>query len=262
MENKNILTFVLVLVAIFALAFAASQAFTGRATSSSLPSSKAAVALGDLIDLGALASTDNAPTDDTGYVTVMQTYIKTPNQKDLSADVAIQCGLVTDTTAKSKGGGKDVSSAEGKVSIRVKATNTDSGEVRYFEPSESGTAPDGGPRGVTYCSRFQQLEASFAGLSCTADLFTGIVTCEDPEELRLLLETLNANSFNYVLADTSTGVWKIEVQARAESSVALGGSGLGSAKGEAFVGLGSTRIETLRLVKGVQTDPIQALPLE
>ncbi len=225
-----------------------------------LPSAKAAVALGSLIDIGALASTDGKDIADTGYVTVMSSFIKTPNFKDLSADVAIQCGLVTDTTVRSKGGNKDTASAEGSISLRVKATNQDSGLVRYFDPSELGTAPDGGPMGVTYCSRFQQLDASFAGLNCTADLTTGVVTCEDPEELRLVLETLNANSFNYVMADATPGVWKIDVQARAEANTVLGGSGLGSASAQAFVGLGSTRVETVRLIKGADTT--NPLPLE
>ena len=263
MENKQISAIVLIVaIVVVGAMFIASQAFTGKAVDTSLPSSKSAVALGDLIDLGALASTDGVAMDDTGYVTVMQTFIKTPNQKDLSADVSLQCGLVTDTTVKSKGGVSDSSTAVGKISVRVKATNLDNGNVYYFDPSEEGTSPDGGPKGVTYCSRSQKLEASFAGLNCKADLYTGVVTCEDPEVLRLLLETLDANAFNYVLADAPSGTWKIEVQVRAESNVALGGSGLGSAKAEAFVGLGSTRIETLRLIKGTQLDPMQAVTLE
>lgn len=227
-----------------------------QSRAASLPSSKAAVALGDLIDLGALASSNGAATNDTGYITVMQSFIKTSEQKDLSADVSIQCGINTDTTVKSKGGTIDIAKAKGEMSIRVKGTNQGSGEVRYFMPSEDGTAPDGGPLGVTYCSRLQQIEAQFAGLNCTADLTTGVVTCADPEMFRLLLETLNANAFNYLLPDASSGVWKVEVQARARSSASLGGSGLGSASANAFVGLGSTRIESLRLIKGANLTPI------
>lgn len=266
MENKNIFVFILIFLLILAVAFilisrASPPPSVGKVTDTTLPSSKAAVALGDLIDLGALASTSGSPMSDTGYATVMQTFIKVPNQKDLSADVSLQCGLVTDTLVKSKGGAVDTSQAKGKITVRVKATNIADGRVVYFEPSESGTSPDGGPKGVTYCSRSQKLAASFAGLNCTADLYTGIVSCTDPEELRLLLETLDANAFNFVLADVATGTWKIEVQVRAESDVALGGSGLGSARAEAFVGLGSTRIETLRLVKGTQLDPMQAITL-
>lgn len=265
MENQNVVIVGLVVVVAVVGVFLLNSGnnLAGRATSgtsdSSLPSSKAAVALGDLIDLGALASTSGAAMSDTGYVTVMQTFIKTSNQKELSADVSIQCGLVTDTTVKSKGGNVDISQAEGKITMRVKATNTDNGEVRYFEPSEIGTSPDGGPRGVTYCNRLQRLEAQFAGLNCYADLTTGLVTCTDPEMLRLLLKTLNANSFNYLLPDASPGVWRIQVQARAESNVLLGGSGLGSAQAEAFIGLGSTRIETVRLIKDANLGPVVEL---
>ncbi len=244
-------------VAVWAYAFfSVRDVELSQTGAASLPSSKAAVALGDLIDLGARASTSGAATNDTGYVTVMQAFIKMAEQKDLSADVAIQCGLITDTTVRSKGGTIDISKAKGAVSIRVKGTNQSTGQVRYFEPSENGTAPDGGPAGVTYCARLQQMEAKFAGLNCTADLTTGVVTCADPEELRLLLETLNANAFNYLLADASSGVWKVEVQARAKSDVQLSGSGLGAAAAEAFVGLGSTRLESLRLIKDANLGPI------
>lgn len=225
-------------------------------TGSSLPSSKAAASLGTLIDLGALASTNGAATTDTGYTTVMQSFIKTSEQKDLSADVALQCGIDTDTTVRSKNGATDISTAKGAVSIRVKATNQTSGEIRYFLPSQNGTAPDGGPLGVVYCSRLQQLTAQFSGLNCTSDLTTGVVTCANPESLGLILKTLNANSFNYLLPDASVGVWKVEVQARANSSVSLACSGLGSASANAFIGLGSTRIESLRLIKGADISPI------
>ena len=112
MENQNILAYVLILVVVVGLGVVGSQALTGKAIDTKLSSSKAAVALGDLIDLGALASTDDSPSDDTGYITVMQTFIKTPNQKDLSADVSLQCGLVTDTNTKSKGGAKDTATAK------------------------------------------------------------------------------------------------------------------------------------------------------
>ena len=254
--GKKIVLGAVVLAVVGGVAF--SQVASGV---TSLPSSKAAVALGDLIDLLALASYTGALADDTGYVTVMQTYIKPPNMKDLSADVAIQCGIVTDTTVRSKNGSLDISQAKGWVSTRVKATNADGSVVRYFEPSEEGTLPDGTPVGVTYCSRLQRLEARFSGLNCTTDLVTGVVTCADPETLRLLLETLDANSFNYLMPDVAPGVWKVEVQARAQANVLLDGDGggLGSAGAKAFVGLGATRIETLRLIKDAELGPIVEL---
>jgi hypothetical protein len=103
--------------------------------------------------------------------------------------------------------------------------------------------------GVTYCDRFQKLAATFAGLNCTADLTTGVVTCLDPEELQLILKTLNAHHFNFLFANANPGVQKVEVQARAEASVSLGGSALGAATAEAFAGAGALSVETIRLVK-------------
>ena len=220
----------------------------------SLPSSKAAVALGELVFLNADQS---GPGDtDTEWQTVMQTYIKTPNGKDLHADVALQCGLMTQTIAKSKGGVIDTSTAQADIRVRVQATNTETGDVRYFAPDE-GSAP--GDMGVRYCDRLQTLSATFAGLGCTADLTTGVVTCTDPEAIELLQETLDANAFNFVLADVVSGVWKIEVQAMGEASVSLSGSALGDGAATAFVGLGSTVIETLRLVNGIDLGPVVEL---
>jgi hypothetical protein len=124
------------------------------------------------------------------------------------------------------------------------------GSVKYALPSEEGNSE----LGVTYCDRLQRLEAKFAGLNCTANLDTGVVTCEDPEELRLLLETLNANAFNFLLANVKAGVHTIEVQARAQADVDISGTELGEAKAEAFVGLGSMLVETIRLIQGAETE--------
>lgn len=232
------------------------------ASAESLPSSKATVAFGGLTALG-VASTTNG-SKDTGFVTVLQNYIKMPNQKDLKFDVALQCGIVTDTTVKSKGGTKDAAQAYGKISVRVKLTNIDTGEYRYAEPWE-GLLDDDTPMGVTYCSRVQRLEAKFAGLNCTVDLDPesptyGQVSCEYPEELRLLLDTLNANAFNFYSGDITPGVWQIEVQARAEANIELGGSQLGQAHAEAFVGLGSMHVNNSRLIKDAGTGPIVEFP--
>ncbi len=51
------------------------------------------------------------------------------------------------------------------------------------------------------------------------------------------------------------------MQALAESAAGLGGSGAGTAKGRAVLGLGSMIVETLRLVKGYDGSqgPVQDL---
>lgn len=227
----------------------------GTAFADSLPSSKVTVALGDLMALGvkASSSTENGSTEDTGWITVLQNFIKMPNQKDLCMDVALQCGLVTDTTVKSVGGERDISEAKGSIRVRVKVTHPD-GSFEYALPLEEDN-PD---LGVTYCYRLQRLEAKFAGLNCTAGL-DGVVTCTEPEELRLLLETLSAHAFNFYMADVSPGIHKIEVQARAQTGADLVGSELGKGGAEAFVGLGSMCVHNSRLIKGADTGPIVEL---
>ena len=70
-----------------------------------------------------------------------------------------------------------------------------------------------------------------------------------PEELRLILDTLNANAFNFLLPNVVTGVHEIEVQARAQASADIFGAEFGLANGEAFIGLGSLMVEEVRFIK-------------
>jgi len=216
-------------------------------------SSKAAWRFKELIDLSALANTASGnPIIDTGWVDILTTSIKTPNGKELAIGASLQCGLITDTTVKSKSGTLDTSAVRGKIAVRVKITQPDGTEV--FAMPDNGAdlvTPDIplNSEGVTYCDRYQQLAAKFSGLNCTANLTTGEVTCSDPEELQLILKTLDANHFNFLFANAVPGVQKVQVQARAQSGVALGGSMLGAAGAEAFVGAGALSVETIRLVK-------------
>ncbi len=160
--------------------------------------SKVAVALGDLVDLGVASTTAAGPTTTVGPTTVLQTFIKTGSKKDLTFDVALQCGIITDTTVKSKGGDKGTSAARGRISIIVTATDIEGGPPRIAAPSAPSAREDTEfadgicdanictagqvgetcsanadcdsfnlASGVTYCSRVQRLEAKFAGLDCT-----------------------------------------------------------------------------------------------
>jgi hypothetical protein len=188
-------------------------------------SSKAAWRFEEIVALPhGVADTDPgspAPTGfDTGWVSILTTHIKTPNAKELAIGVSLQCGIVTDTTVRSKGGELDSAAAQGRIKVRVKITQPD-GSVVYAEPDNgadlSGTLLTPGP-GVTYCDRYQKLAAKFAGLNCTA-------------------------------ANAVPGVQRVEVQARAQSAVQLGGTQVGAAGAEAFAGAGALSVETIRLVK-------------
>lgn len=234
------------------MSVAAVTLFT--ASTAQAQSSKAAWRFQEVIALSQSADTDPGTSVGTGptstpWVTVLRTNIKTPNLKELAIGVSMQCGIITDTTVRSVGGDKDTSAAQARIKIRVKITQPDNSVV-YAEPDNGADLADllpAGP-GITYCDRYQRLEAKFAGLDCTTDFF-GTVSCEDPEELRLILKTLNANHFNFLHANAVPGVQTIEVQAKAEAGVVLGGTALGEAGAEAFVGAGALSVETIRMVK-------------
>ena len=218
----------------------------GRVEAQGFPSAKAAVAIDELIDLSQTASGPPNQEGDTGWVDVLTTQIKTSSQKDLVFDVSMQCGIVTDTTVKSSGGDKSSATARGMIAVRVLVDD------EAAEPDASIDASKEAAEGVVFCDRIQTLAARFAGLNCTADLTTGAVTCEDPEELQLILRTLNANAFNFAKTDVGVGVHNIVVQAKALASVNFDDdeSGGALAGAEAFAGAGSLLVEEVRLQRG------------
>lgn len=212
----------------------------------SLPSSKAAVAISELISLSQAASGPPATPGDTGWVNILQTQIKTASQKDLLFDVSLQCGIVTDTTVKSSGGNTSSSTARANIAVRVLVDDDPA------EPDNSIDATKATAEGVVYCDRIQTLNAKFAGLNCTADPTTGVVTCTDPEELQLILKTLNANAFNFAKTDVTAGAHTITVQGRAQANVNFADDVQGGALAgaEAFTGAGALVVDEVRLVKG------------
>jgi hypothetical protein len=242
------------LVGAMVIALLLSVSKTEVANAEGFPSAKAAVAIDELIALTQSANADKdttASSGDTGWVDVLETRIKTSQQKDLNLIAALQTGVVTDNTVSSKNGGLSSSTGRGKVSVRVLVDNV------AAEPDNSIDANKATAAGVVYGDRISTLSARFSGLNCTADLTTGAVTCEDPETLQLIQKSLYANSFNFVKMDVGTGVHTVTVQARAEAAASilqddpLGGTLAGA---EAFTGAGSLLVEEVRYVKG--TNPI------
>ena len=231
-------------IALVAFAIGSSQ-FGAKAQG--FPSSKAAVAIDSLIALSQTANgaAPTASSGDTGWVNVLETKIKTSSQKDLVFDVAMQCGIVTDTTVNSKNGNLSSATARANLAVRVLV------DGNAAEPQNSIDASEATADGVVYCDRIQTLNAKFSGLDCTADSLTGEVTCANPEMLQLILKTLNANAFNFAKTDVGVGVHTITVQARAQAGVnfADDASGLSLAGAEAFAGAGSLVVEEVRLVK-------------
>jgi hypothetical protein len=194
-------------------------------TSTSLPAAKATAAFSDIaiMDQG-----------DVNYTTILTQQLKTSN-RSLFIDMSLECGLLTKTTVKSKGGNKDTSTASAAVMVRVLV------DGKVAAPGE-----------VTYCQRTQELSATFGGIlqSCTDANADGTILASEceflDEELSLLLSTMNAGSFNFLTDILTSGVHTVEVQAKIFSSTT---AQTGSAEARGFIGKGSVLTTSERLAK-------------
>jgi len=75
-------------------------------------------------------------------------------------------------------------------------------------------------------------------------------SCVTPEEIDLILATLNAASFDFVEVDVPQGVHTLSLQARITTSDSAQN---GSFTALGFVGKGTLTVEEVRLVKGATT---------
>ncbi len=206
----------------------------------SLPSSKATVQLGNIAvmdaRLGAASSKSN-------WQTIMSGTMKTSSQKDMIMTCSMEVGLYTRTLVRSKLGTPDTSSATAGVEVRmVVDAGTPNERIAY-------------PGDVVFGRRTQELTATFQGLidGClTVDPATGAViineACVRPEELQLVLDTMNANSFVFALDDMGSGVHTMKVQARMVLNTTVQ---TGEVEARATMGKGSMAIEEVRLLKGL-----------
>lgn len=255
-----------VLLAFFAVLLCSSVIFA-----QSQPSAKATAAVADVHQLvGSSSGPASSDADTSGWVTILGNQIKTANQKDLFIGASLECGIYSDTLVKSSGGITDTSLASGGVRVRVvvdpataNVGSVPSASGFYASPSaghdvdvNGNFSHAGEGLGVSYCKRVQQLSAKLQGiidLSGTA-CFDGDpnTTCTlTDEEIRLVLATLDANSFNFVAENLSSGTHLVEVQAKLDTSAV---SQKGSSVGKAFIGMGSVTIEEVRMIKNEVID--------
>jgi hypothetical protein len=171
-----------------------------------------------------------------GYTTVLTTSIKTPNQKDLLVGVSFETGLYTQTLVRSKNGSSDTESATATLKVRVLL---DGQQV----------SPDVEPDEVVYDHRLQQLSAILGGVieSCTVgddgviDVATECTVTD--EEINLVLDTMAAHHFNFVVRDLGPGDHAVEVQVWGTTSAS-------SADASAWVtvGRGALSVEEVRAI--------------
>ena len=151
---------------------------------------------------------------DMAWTPILDNTIKTGGQKDLFIDVSLECGLYTLTKVKSKGNEQDTSTANAVVKVRVWVDD----ELAY-------------PGEVVFCSREQKLTAEFAGY-LDGDTVVN-------ETLELILDTMTANSFNFIKDDLDSGEHEVVVEAMIDVSEAVADK----TEAMATIGNGSVTIE-------------------
>lgn len=245
---KKIFLFCLVV----AMALGFSNAYAG-------PSAKATAQLGDLSVLyvsgSGGAGVPGSGGTDPSWTTLFTQDIKTPNGKELFINVSLEAGLTTDTTVMSKKLEQAIAEAEAVIEVRVMV---DGIPVPVNEKGDSD---------ITFARRTQTLKAEFAGdiSGCLTLTDQGIVvdwTCITPEKLQLILDTMQANSFNFIAPNLSAGQHTVKVQAklyyRAYGNLvvqetiddALETMAQGDAFAKAYLGNGSVTVEVVRMIKG------------
>jgi hypothetical protein len=173
------------------------------------------------------------------WQTVLANNIKTANQKDLFINASLEVGLFTQTLVSSKNMRTDTSTATASVQVRVLVDG---------QPAEPGA--------VVYGRRTQTLSATLEGaiagcltIVTNADGTLSIIVdpeCVTPETIELILDSMDAASFNFVAVDVPQGVHTVSVQARIDST---GSAQTGSFSALGTVGKGSVTVESVRLIK-------------
>jgi len=246
--KRFLISFVLVSVLLSAGAFAG-------------PSAKFAATYGNdgpyLVSIALIedADVDTGPVFDnkTGFTLAT---IKVPQDKELLVGVSAEIGLTTDTSIKGKNGGAARSIAGAAAGTLVFACPVDGGDCTDVAL----------PGPITLSQRIQVLSATLGGVleSCTDLNDDGTIDvkteCEvSDEEIGLMLDTLAAHHFNFVLPDMDQGEYNIVVVfgtgAMAqididETSVENGGTVSGSAFARAWIGNYMVTVQQVRATKG------------
>ena len=186
---------------------------------------------------------------------IFEQTIHTASQKDLFVDVSLECGLTTNTKVMSKALKRAISEAEASVKVWVEV------DGRIAAPGV-----------VTFARRYQGLIAEFAGAfstdksewqECFVTDAAGITTideaCLTEEMLALILDTMTANSFDFIMSDLAAGDHTVAVYADLSyqhtgqqfvDSADLSKWAPEDIRTRAYIGKGPVTIESVRMVKG------------
>lgn len=168
------------------------------------------------------------------WTNIMSGDIYTSNAEDAVYDVSMECSLYTETLVRSKGGISDTSKAEAMVEVRVMV---DGVEAK--------------PGVVKFCSRAQTLMATFNGI-CSDLNGDGVVNyneCGTEEEVKLILDTTNANAFNFFSLNLAVGPHHIDVETRLTTDTEYVS---GAAQAGALVGKATVALQEVKWVKSTE----------
>ena len=185
--------------------------------------------------------------------TIFLQNIKTASQKDLLVTVSLECGLATNTSVVSKKLDRAMASAMASIEVEVLV------DGKQALPGK-----------VTFAKRTQELIAEFAGdiYDCFyTDEVTGALmmntsdSCIQEEGVQLILDTMAAHSFQFVVADLAAGEHVVEVKAYIEYNNKVDGTLVDPANYKpiemgtfgasmAVLGNGSVSIDEVQMIKG------------
>lgn len=235
-------------VCMVALPLGAIVALTYADPNNGGPSAKVTAVVGGINLL--TASADGAQ-GATPWITVMENTLHTSSQKDLFIDVSLEVGLYTNTFVADSGGG---GGGNGNGNGGGNSSSTASAAVKVKVLVDGVEAM---PGEVVFGSRTQTLEANFEGFIADClfiDPDTGEIEldeeCVEPETLRLILDTMHAASFNFLVVDPGVGMHTIRVLCQSVITTAVEGNDSNTAEASALVGKGSVTVEKVRLAQG------------
>jgi hypothetical protein len=167
--------------------------------------------------------------------------IKTPSatNKNVLVMATLESSILTDTMVASKNNTNSNSTATGSVIVTPKVYQCPSNDCSGTSGALVDITTIGGtvtPSHVTFNQRMQTLSASLQGLNCTIDSGTGILTCTDPETIELLLSTMSANGFNFLVQTPGQGVYQVQLGIALEASANTNSFQAGA---KAMVGVGA-----------------------
>jgi len=169
-----------------------------------------------------------------GDTSALNIPIKTANKSDLLVGVSLQSSVLTETKTKGRNGDINLSVAEGAVEVCLEVSGV-------YE----ALAPDC----VVFEMRRQTLETKLSGvLTCPTEddpLIDDFCTITDDEEVNLLLETMSANHFNFVVKNVGPGNHVVTATITGTTDTSCLSTGE-DCRAEVAVGPGSITVEEVR----------------